>query len=123
VYGVEEIARWTDCPVPLKPRITKEAVRNQFFINIFLVGKENEEDFIIEEAIIYKEDEQILPVFGLHDDVWLQKEDLCSICVTYKKNLLIQPCGHVGACTKCRLHLMHYCILCEITNKIRAIFV
>jgi len=72
VHGLEEIARWAERPVLLNSLIANEAVRNQFFRNIFLVGGEEseEEDNVIEKDIIYS-DEQNLLIFGLHDNVWL----------------------------------------------------
>jgi len=40
-------------------------------------------------------------------------ENLCSVCMEEKKNILLSPCNHLCVCEKCSTHINNMCPICR----------
>ena len=40
-------------------------------------------------------------------------ENLCSVCMEEKKNILLSPCNHLCVCKKCSTHINNMCPICR----------
>jgi len=44
-------------------------------------------------------------------------ENLCSVCMLEKKNILLSPCNHLCVCEKCSTHINSLCPICRTPVK------
>jgi len=44
-------------------------------------------------------------------------ENLCSVCMLEKKNILLSPCNHLCVCEKCSPHINFICPICRTPVK------